>query len=466
MGYQVFPQPAAASSNDTIGFKAESLGSTGQPSVSLPTGISIWWSTTLANKGVYVSQPIQFMASQSTGVVRFGGANLTPSTTAVVSYALTTDATTVGFQIASNWDPSGYSAMTTFSNLTTSNVRFVKLVNGVYFIGNGSGLSGLSAIAISTDLNSWSRNHLGLSTSVGLTAATAYYGNNAYYVWGTFDGTSLIFSSTDLVNWATRSTDSYIGNESNAFYDTTLNRYFATGSTWNQHIKSSTNGVNWSTYGVLNTTAGTAYGIKKVNDFLITYGHDGGAGVARPLIEVSTNGINWTKATFPDAASVWSTNNQTICTDVTYGGGLYVAPMNGGQIVVSTDAINWTTTNYSTRSAQAYASIMYDGTYFMVGGGADTTAGYVWSTNGTFWNQTFSAITRQLSVASGFGSYAIYNPNAAEGQYKYVFMGQAQAKTNTANRAEFAIRGSRLPGGSSFNNFGVVINKYNLSVQP
>ena len=466
MGFQVYPTPVSASTDlTTFGFDVPS-GSAGTTiSQSLPAGQAIFWSTFKADKGIYESQPVG--TAGSTGFIRFAGAQLQPSSTTTVKYTLTTDATTVGMVIQSNWQ--AQNVMVDMFSLSTAKMMFWKIFDtNVQMVGTYSTLTGLNPIAISTSGNSWTKSWMGFSSTQAHFIYTGYYKNGEYFAWGTFNGANAIVSSTDLVNWATRSTEANPGQWGNAFYDTTLNRFYATGNAYSRHVKTSTNGINWSTAGALNTTTGVAYGVKRVNNFLIAFGWEqASATTAKPLIEVSTNGTNWTLAETINSVPLWSTNNTPSIWDVEFGNGYYVAPVDQGQIIVSTNAINWTTTNFNTRnpggSATYLNAVMFDGTYYIVTGDITINSGVMWSTDARNWSTSFGAIRNLINFSSGEMSFSAYTPNNPS--QKYWGFGQAGTRKGFTTESIYTYgRWANVIGGSQMQQGNILLRKYNLTV--
>jgi hypothetical protein len=88
---------------------------------------------------------------------------------------------------------------------------------------------------------------------------------------------------------------------------------------------------------------------------------------------ISTDGINWTKASLP-SADYWQT--------VAYGNGVYVAIANSSAAVsVSSDASNWSSQNIFFNQ---WNSIIYHNNIFITIGTGSMVAT---STNGITWTQ-------------------------------------------------------------------------------
>jgi hypothetical protein len=192
--------------------------------------------------------------------------------------------------------------------------------------------------------------------------------------------------SPDGINWYTTTTISDGSWESMAFGNGKCVAVSQGGMT-----AYSTNGINWTTAGLVGNWFGVTYG----NGKFVAVGFAG-------KIAYSTNGINWTTKTLTGTGNWYG---------VTYGNGKFVAV--GSNITgYSTDGINWTTKTLAgswtaVTYGDKFAAVSYDMTGY-------STDGINWTTKTL--NSAWTAITYPnnlgLYIAVGYGEKNAYSVDA------------------------------------------------------
>jgi hypothetical protein len=172
----------------------------------------------------------------------------------------------------------------------------------------------------------------------------------------------------------------------------------------------------------INNTNYLVNNINYLNGYYIAVGFDNG--LSKGLVLTSTDGITWTKQTFPDAVTL---------TDVAYGGGTYVvcnSSTTAGTVHYSTNLTSWTSASLpSFASGYGLYCATYGGGNFVIGG----AGGYsYYSSNGSTWTQaTRSSVTADINsiiyvgtnylyCPSGSGNSAYYTSNFTAYTYPYI----------------------------------------------
>jgi hypothetical protein len=197
------------------------------------------------------------------------------------------------------------------------------------FYGDGSNLS---IVGVNWDVNSVS------SPDSNTYIYSVCYGNGQFVAVGFDDIYWKTMSSPDGINWTTRNYDTEFE------YNLTLNSvcygnglFVAVGYPYEEsdayNVMTSTNGIDWTIREVeseifmLSVCYGNGLFVAVYNTPTTTRG-----------IKTSPDGINWT------TSATFSTNEGDYFQKVTYGNGLFVATCSQGvnTIVTSPDGINWT----------------------------------------------------------------------------------------------------------------------------
>lgn len=414
MGFQVYPTPSSSVDLGKYSFYTD-----GSPSILPTTG-------TLSNAAAYyltsASVPIGTYRMVATGqsedqtylrriaICNSGGeiTNITPSQTAQVTTFLATAGTSWGFRYLNSWNVNSANGVFRYGTNNTY-YDFKVYDTGFAIIGgyNGNGIND-EPIKVTTNGTSFTRYlPAALSTNYWGCLFT-YYSPVGYFA--AINSGGGLFQSTDIVNWTRASTaDPFVNwTPADGYYDTATARHYVVGN-WGNLIYVSTNGTtNWSTVAL--TTGAARARIVRAGDYLMTLGRANGD---VPMIEISTNGTNWTKAVIPELAAVWSTNTNPVIRAVTYNGSRYVAASDNGVIITSTDGLNWTTSvnRPATGHGNFYGAI-WDGTYFIVAGLNNTTNGWRFSTNGTTWGSMSTAAgSPQADLSNTYTLGLFYNTN-------------------------------------------------------
>lgn len=417
MGFQVFPTPASSADLGRIAVYTD--GSVDNINISTSTivpGILYYTTNKTHTPGLYVFNGVS--GSTTNQIFYFGNDSTIASvggtpTTAGLTLVLTTTASNASIAYTASWS---------FSNIrsglfrwgTSNTLNDVKVFDtGIYMAAlyNGNGIN-QEPIAVSTNGTSWTRYNLGLSTNYW-EGISVWRGSTSYYA---LVAQSSIYQSTDTVNWSTVSTPFFVnsGVPEDIYYDSVTQRHYAVNSI-NNVLYTSTNITNWSTASL---TTGTArWRITRSGNYLMALGN-GNSDV--PMIEISTNGTNWTKATIPGIA-LWSTGYAPTFFSVAYNNSRYVANSTPGIIVTSTDGLNWTTSVGSVADSNSGMGIIWDGTFFIAGGNNTQNPGWRFSTDGLNWvnaTTTFASNNR-FSFPSTHCKFLYFNTNLNT-RYYYV----------------------------------------------
>jgi hypothetical protein len=252
---------------------------------------------------------------------------------------------------------------------------------------------------------------------VGQIVNTQYVCNAINAKWGTsytpVSGTASQAANCEyllkLIDKANRNTTSY-GTGSYATkqvldktaVDTAVQKLWVPGSKFvvvasDNKAAYSTDGINWTAATLPNASWGD-----------VTYGNDKFVAVVinGDKAAYSTDGINWTAATFPSNTDVWS--------NVTYGNGKFVAVASSNKAAYSTDGINWTVATLP--SIASWSSVTYgNGRFVAVAIGSDKTA---YSTDGINWTTaTLPSVASWYDVAYGNGKFVTVAFNGDKAAY-------------------------------------------------
>lgn len=219
---------------------------------------------------------------------------------------------------------------------------------------------------------------LNLTVSSSSGASSSYYWYNVVYANGKFvvvpfytkvPADTKFGYSYDGINWTTVS----IGSAKSQSWKVTYgnNKFVACGNQY--EIAYSADGGNWTLIqnnNVINSPS-IAYGNGK---FVILSGLNSGFGC------YSTNGVNWTKITFPNGYYI----------DTTYGNGKFVAIEGGSSnyngVMYSSDGITWTKKSSALISAH-WRSIVYGNNKFVATNDYENYKRYAaFSSDGISWS--------------------------------------------------------------------------------
>jgi len=211
----------------------------------------------------------------------------------------------------------GVTCWSNVQNPAPVDVRGIAYGNGVYVAVGSQGL-----VMNSPDGVNWTIVNAG--TSWNITDVT--FGNNKFVAVGSDEG-SLCMTSTDGQNWNVVNYGSPIG-DIDATSVTYGNGLFVTvgqcGKAW------STDAVTWHPSSSLSPLSSVTYG----NGVFVAVGQDPTGAAA---IYTSANGTTWSAASIPPGGYYF--------TDVTFGGGNFVATRAMYKICTSPDGISWTDQN-------------------------------------------------------------------------------------------------------------------------
>jgi hypothetical protein len=470
MGYQVFPQPSSAVDlgKYSLYYAGSSAGNTPATTATINPNYIYYTTNTTVALGLYS------IDATGTGedanrriIVRSSTADLavaTPSSTAITNIVVsTTPGTAFGFRFQGGWKNSGQPT-DAFRYSTNNNFVNAKAFDQGYFAIMGGSQNGINdePIKISTNGVSWTRYlPAGLSTSYYIGRAI-WRGSTSYYA---LLDNNVLYQSTDIVNWTTASTSGIFANASvkDGMYDSVTGRHYLISNDTN--IWWSTNITNWSTAAGAGSADRSV--IKKVGDYLMIGGL---VGNNYGGIEISTTGVNWTTAIIPTGATTWSTNRNPYVRDIAYNGTRYVAIGDQSSVIItSTDGVNWTTSiNYSAAlTNNMFGGVIWDGTYFIVGGYNSGTGGWRFSTDGTSWLGMATCAVAGTPGNTGvqtYVGYLFYNTNMGVARYA-AFASSQYTKSNTLY-STVTIQYSTVPWGVPLNNNSgsYIINSYPLSV--
>ena len=240
----------------------------------------------------------------------------------------------------------------TGSGYSFSNCIALAYGNGLFVaqdFGNGNMVTSTDGIAwtVRTPISSLTVQYGGIT-----------YGNGKFIMVGSIGPTSKAYTSTDGITWTLMTVGSGVNSYRNITYGNGL--FVASGFTpsFTVAIATSPDGVNWAEYDSITSGLGhVVFG----NGVFAVYPTEGQTAIT------STDGFTWTEQ---------STTGLPILSDyftLSYGAGIFVVCRYGistsnGWFAISTDGINWTSTN--TPSSAPYwgsplSSVYANGIYVM-----------------------------------------------------------------------------------------------------
>jgi len=176
--------------------------------------------------------------------------------------------------------------------------------------------------ATSSDGNNWTT---GRTSFPGGAWSSVVYGDGKFVVVAD-DGSTRVMTSTDGINWESRTATSQTG-----WYSVTYGNgiFVAVAEVGVTRVITSPDGITW-------TGRSTPAGNSDPSWIDVAYGNGTFVAVAYlgsgNRVMTSTNGINWTSRTPAENAAWWS---------VTYGNGKFVAVGEDGKIMTSSDGTTW-----------------------------------------------------------------------------------------------------------------------------
>jgi hypothetical protein len=209
----------------------------------------------------------------------------------------------------------------------------LSVANGFLFAMGGSGF------ARSSDGTTWTTITSG---SIMGECSTAFI-NGVYVTGGYMNSFGQIFSSTDGINWTQRvsQTGNAAGRPPKAVATSSgsTNKFVVTGNSG--HTYYSTNGTSWN---FVNMADGMNGATSNNTTYIIVGGSN--------LIYSSTNGQTWTQRSSASSPGSWY--------DVAWGNGLFVAVGDSGHINTSTDGASWTNRTSTSGTTQAIRDVSYN----------------------------------------------------------------------------------------------------------
>jgi hypothetical protein len=207
---------------------------------------------------------------------------------------------------------------------------------------------------------------------------------------------------TNSIAWATQNAVGYTNLDSVNYIAYGGGVWTAVGSSSNGSIKTSTDGVTWTTR---NANAGTnlLYTVAYGNSTWVAGGSSG-------IIRTSTDAVTWTTRT-----SNFGSSNVNI---VSYGNGVFVAGGAGGSLRTSIDGITWTTRT-STLTSIIRAAAYGAGFWFA---GDDTGAVCV-STDAITWVTSMKLGQSNSSVTYSNGVWLMPQSNSTIARYGFPYVG-------------------------------------------
>ncbi len=276
-------------------------------------------------------------------------------------------------------------------------IENIQYVNGKYIAVGEKG-----TLISSTDGASWTKTNL--KTNFDRLGGVAY-GGGKYVLVGYVDYiTANIYTSTDAVTWSEPVTIPHIWLHDVAYG---AGKFVAVGS--NEQVLTSTDGVSWTahtvTYPAGKKTIMQSIVYSDIKGKFVAVGTRSDTGQTyRGNILISTDGINWTVTYSDPYYSLW---------DITYGNGSFVAV--GGHndsspylLATSSDGENWTKP-VASPSYAALFSVEFDGNRFIAAGrthpSTTGTAFTAISTDAVSWtDKTHSELSGSWAVASSNGT--------------------------------------------------------------
>lgn len=214
------------------------------------------------------------------------------------------------------------------SSGTITNLGSILYVNGTFMAFGSNG------VATSADGVTW--------TSKIPATQVNYNPNAVVYAKGTFvsvGSAGQIWTSSDGINWTLRPTGLTTDNFSSVTYGNGL--FVAVGGTTTPSaptpVVTSTDGITWTprTGGVIFSSKDYS-SVIYANGMFVAVGGYGVGAIWGDTVMRSMDGVTWATESLPNGSSLGRLLH------ITYGNGLFVAGTDAGNLVSSTDALNWT----------------------------------------------------------------------------------------------------------------------------
>ena len=387
MTIQVYPEPTAGGTDVAAGLiPANTYGDVVNSSPNQGNNVT---NTVIAElSGVNLPAGVYdfgtFNTSSATGSLNIGTAG-TGSVTSQTGVFVSTAGGTFKVKVQSKWDGISNGPLTATGRL--SSVDYANgylIVSGAKFVSTAE----VPYIWISTEGESFTE----VEVMTGLGGNNLIYNvlyDGTYYIGGhSADGFVI---STNLTTWTTRSGIA-ANKPSIGRYepDSSYYKYVFAGETTYVHV--STNGTTWTskTHGIGNAPQN----IRFLNNNWFAFG-------SSAKISLSTDGANTWNLLSPNPLDGTDTIQ-----DMAYGNGAYVAVSIFGNIIASTDGINWssahnsnnTTWRTSINAGNQLGSIIFTDGYFMTAGNANIQGLGKSATGFYFDSISTSAVTAGVSA--------------------------------------------------------------------
>lgn len=283
--------------------------------------------------------------------------------------------------------------------LNTTAVESGNTINDIkYFGGQYIAVGSAGYIGTSTNGVSWTQR---VSTTSGALYSVTYDGSKYLAC-----GATPLLSSTDGITWTTVTTSGLpaVTGQSNTFYGNILyvsgltnpyiigcgNKQDAQNTS---NILSSTDAITWTNRTTIPRGVGS---LTYANNLVIAAGCGG-----NPAIRSSTDGVTWSTTTISTLSNIYNCYIQPIC----YIGGLYIFSSTAGNSAAvtstSTNLTTWTTVTGNMAGFGASAAI-YDGSAvygYAIGSGYKTTDGVTFT---RFGDVSSTAITSSLYYSGNY----------------------------------------------------------------
>ena len=275
------------------------------------------------------------------------------------------------------------SITTTFSNKwfkTIGRTSSVNINNIVYGNGKFVAVGDSGYVCYSTDGVSWTE----ITTFTAEKIVGITYGSNKFVC---VDYQGYTFYSTNGINWTSGGRAYYSTSPYSIYYG---NGKFLIGNTSGRTFYS-TNGTSWTRGGDVYSTSASVYGF--------AYGNGKFVALQPTSMCYSTDGINWTHATYETHYD----GMDSVC----YGNGKFVAIGYRGRGYYSTDGITWT--YFLGIDTSDFDSICYDNGKFIAVGQNGTV---ITSDDGVKWSNITSVSVNGLkAVCYGNGKFVAVGNN-------------------------------------------------------
>lgn len=304
-------------------------GGVASKSVKIPSG-SVGGTYTFNN----TFEPGQYLVNQiAAGSFTLGGTAISTTSLTPINITSSTSSLAIDVSPIASWTAG------TFPSVGTAEGG-LSIANGFLYTMGGDGF------ARSSDGVTWTAITSG---SLMGECNTVFY-NGVYVTGGYMSSYGQIWSSTDGINWTQRvsSTGGAAGRPPKAIATSSgsTNKFVVTGNSG--HTYYSTNGTSWT----LTNLADSMNGIASNNSTYVIVG--GGS-----RIYSSTDGQNWSQRTQASSPGDWW--------DVAWGNGLFVAVGASGHINTSTDGTTWVNRTSTSGTTQTIRDVTYN-----------ASAGYPW----------------------------------------------------------------------------------------